>query len=76
VKEKWQKITVLMVMALSFLYLSKVAIVKADEIEELGKQIAAIEASLTPLKSESTDLSKKIASLSGTNNFFGRYYSF
>lgn len=49
-------------MALSFLYLSKVAIVKADEIEELGKQIAAIEASLTPLKSESTDLSKKIAS--------------
>ena len=35
--------------------------VYADEIEDLGKQIAAIEASLVPLKTESSGLAQKIS---------------
>lgn len=34
--------------------------ISADEIEELGKQIAAIEASMAPLKTESVGLAQKI----------------
>lgn len=40
---------------------SEVKQIRADEIEELGKQIAAIEASMAPLKTESVGLAQKIS---------------
>jgi peptidoglycan hydrolase-like amidase len=60
VKEMMGKIVILMAMVVGFLGLGN-KYVFADEIEELGKQIAAIEASMAPLKSESSGLASKIA---------------
>ena len=45
---------------MGFLVIGK-EIIYADEIEDLGKQIAAIEASLAPLKTESSGLASKIS---------------
>jgi peptidoglycan hydrolase-like amidase len=60
VKEKMGKIVVLAaIIGMFFGFTNK--IVYADEIEELGKQIAAIEASMAPLKSESSGLASKIS---------------
>ena len=54
------KIVILIAILVGFLGFGK-EYVYADEIEELGKQIAAIEASMAPLKSESSGLASKIA---------------
>jgi SpoIID/LytB domain protein len=60
VKEKFLKILVVIIVMMGFLVIGK-EIIYADEIEDLGKQIAAIEASLTPLKTESSGLASKIS---------------
>ncbi|MFA6007270.1 MAG: SpoIID/LytB domain-containing protein [Candidatus Shapirobacteria bacterium] len=59
-KEKFLKILVVIIVMMGFLVIGK-EIIYADEIEDLGKQIAAIEASLTPLKTESSGLASKIS---------------
>ncbi|HWS49203.1 MAG TPA: SpoIID/LytB domain-containing protein [Candidatus Methanoperedens sp.] len=59
-KEIIKKIGLLTMIMLVFLT-SEVKQIRADEIEELGKQIAAIEASMAPLKTESVGLAQKIS---------------
>ena len=59
-KEKFEKIVLIIVVMVGLLVLGKGNIF-ADEIEDLGKQIAAIEASMAPLKSESSGLAQKIS---------------
>ncbi|MBP6989727.1 hypothetical protein KBB48_03055 [Candidatus Shapirobacteria bacterium] len=56
-----KKIVILIAIFVGFWGFGKES-VYADEIEDLGKQIAAIEASLVPLKSESSGLASKISS--------------
>ncbi len=59
-KERLKIIAIFVFLGMCFL-VGRKGEVYADEIEDLGKQIAAIEASIVPLKTESSGLAQKIS---------------